>query len=67
LVTHRGLTERVFLNRRHQPITRYGIHTMVERHTLKASAQTPSPKTKRVSPHAETRHGNAPFASRRGY
>jgi site-specific recombinase XerD len=65
LVAHRGLAERVFLNRRHQPITRYGIHTMVERHTLKASAQTPSLKTKRVSPHT-IRHGTAMHLLRAG-
>lgn len=65
LVAHRGFAERVFLNRRHQPITRYGIHTLVERHTLKASAQMPSLKTKRVSPHT-IRHGTAMHLLRAG-
>lgn len=65
LIAHRGLAERVFLNRCHQPITRFGIHTMVERHTLKASAQRPSLKTKRVSPHT-IRHGTAMHLLRAG-
>jgi integrase/recombinase XerD len=51
LIANRVPAERVFLNRCHQPITRYGIHTMVERHSLKASSQMPPLKTKRVSPH----------------
>lgn len=57
--------ERVFLNRCHQPITRYGIHTMVERHARKASAQMPSLKTKRVSPHT-IRHGTGMHLLRAG-
>jgi len=65
LIANRGPAERVFLNRCHQPITRYGIHTMVERHTLKASAQMPSLKTKRVSPHT-LRHTTAMHLLRAG-
>jgi integrase/recombinase XerD len=65
LIANRGAAERVFLNRCHQPITRYGIHTMVERHTLKASAQMPSLKTKRVSPHT-IRHATAMHLLRAG-
>lgn len=65
LIANRGPAERVFLNRCHQPMTRYGIHTMVERHTLKASAQRPSLKTKRVSPHT-IRHATAMHLLRAG-
>jgi integrase/recombinase XerD len=42
LVAHRGPRERVFLNRRGQPITRFGIHTLVKRCVLKASRRMPS-------------------------
>ena len=35
LVSHRGLQEHVFLNRRGQPLTRFGIHAMVERYAQK--------------------------------
>jgi integrase len=65
LIANRGAAERVFLNRCHRPITRYGIHTMVERHTLKASAQMPSLKTKQVSPHT-IRHTTAMHLLRAG-
>lgn len=43
--------EHVFINRNGQPITRFGIHTLVERHTLSAGAVVPSIRTKKVSPH----------------
>ncbi len=65
LIANRGAAERVFLNRCHQPITRYGIHTMVKRHTLKASTQMPSLKTKRVSPHT-IRHATGMHLLRAG-
>lgn len=48
----------VFLNARGQPITRYGIHTLVERTVKKAAATTPSLQGKRVSPHT-IRHTTA--------
>jgi integrase len=47
----RGPEQYVFLNRNGQPITRFGIHTLVERHALSAAEQAPSLSTKRVSPH----------------
>lgn len=58
LIEGRNHSEHVFLNRRRQPITRFGIHTMVERYAQKASKQIPSMKTKRVSPHT-IRHTTA--------
>ena len=41
----------VFLNVRGEPITRYGIHTLVERTVARAAQVLPSLRTKRVSPH----------------
>ena len=55
---NRGIEQHVFLNRSKKPITRFGIHTLVERHALKASSQYPSLSTKRVSPHV-IRHTTA--------
>jgi site-specific recombinase XerD len=51
LIGDRAPSERVFLNRRGEPLTRFGIHTMVERHAKKVVQQMPSVATKRVSPH----------------
>lgn len=65
LTTQRGLDQRVFLNRNGQPITRFGIHTMVERHAAKACVQAPSMSTKQVSPHV-IRHSTATHLLRAG-
>jgi len=48
----------VFLNRRAAPITRYGIHTMVERYVAKLRTATPKLRVKRISPHV-IRHSTA--------
>lgn len=58
IVGQRGPEEPVFLNRRREQITRFGIHTLVERYALKAKARTPSMRAKRVSPHT-IRHSTA--------
>lgn len=42
----------VFLNVRRQRITRFGIHTLVERTVAKAALTTPSLRHKQVSPHS---------------
>ena len=65
LTTQRGLDQRVFLNRNGQPITRFGIHTMVERHAARACVQAPSMSTKQVSPHV-IRHSTATHLLRAG-
>lgn len=65
LVANRGPGERVFLNRCGQPITRFGIHTMVERYAFRARARMPSLATKQVSPHT-IRHGTAMHLLRAG-
>jgi site-specific recombinase XerD len=65
LIANRNSAEPVFRNRCGQPITRYGIHTMVERHVKNAGIHTPSLKTKRVSPHT-IRHATAVHLLRSG-
>ncbi len=51
LVGSRGPHERVFLNRLGQPLTRFGIYTLVRRAVKQASRAMPSLKAKRISPH----------------
>lgn len=51
LSMNRAPHEAMFLNRRGQPITRYGVHAMVERYVLRASSVAPSLVTKSVGPH----------------
>lgn len=65
LVYGRSPAEHVFLNRRGAPITRFGIHTLVERYALKAQVQRPSMAKKRVSPHT-LRHTTACHLLRAG-
>lgn len=65
LIGARSPWERVFLNRRGDPITRFGIHTLVERYAAKARDQAPSLAKKRVSPHT-IRHTTATHLLRAG-
>lgn len=65
LVQDRGPDEHVFLNRSGRPITRFGIHTLVERSAIRAVRQVPSLATKRVSPHT-IRHTTATHLLRSG-
>ena len=65
IIAKRQTEQRVFLNRNGQPITRFGIHTLVERHALKAATQVPSLSAKRVSPHV-IRHTTATHLLRAG-
>ena len=58
LVGQRPNDAPVFLNRRGEPITRYGVHTMIERHVAKLRAATPQLRGKRISPHV-IRHSTA--------
>jgi len=65
LIRERVSTHHVFLNRRGQPITRFGIHALVERYALRARTQSPSIAKKRVSPHT-IRHSTACHLLRAG-
>jgi integrase/recombinase XerD len=65
LVHGRDPSEHVFLNRLGQPITRFGIHTLVERTAVRAAKQVPSIAAKRVSPHT-IRHTTATHLLRSG-
>ena len=58
LVGNRVASQAVFLNRQGQPLTRYGVHTLVKRHACRAGATTPTLRAKRVSPHT-VRHATA--------
>ena len=51
MIGDRAESEHVFLNRRGQPLTRFGIHALVERYAAKVAAKMPSVAKKRVSPH----------------
>jgi site-specific recombinase XerD len=65
LVAGRGPAEHVFLNRCGRPITRFGIHTLVERSATRAAARVGSLTAKRVSPHT-IRHTAATHLLRSG-
>jgi integrase/recombinase XerD len=65
LVQGRAATEHVFLNRNGRPITRFGIHALVERCVARAVKAVPSLATKRISPHT-IRHTTATHLLRSG-
>lgn len=65
LVHGRGNDEHVFLNRLGQPITRFGIYSLVSRTVARAGESVPSLKEKRVSPHS-IRHTSAVHLLRAG-
>jgi integrase/recombinase XerD len=65
LLDNRGPQEHVFLNRRGQPLTRFGIHALVERYARKVATNLPSVARKRVSPHT-IRHTTATHLLRSG-
>ncbi|MDI7260918.1 MAG: tyrosine-type recombinase/integrase, partial [Thermodesulfobacteriota bacterium] len=65
LTTGRASNEAVFLNRRHQPITRFGIRTLVKRYVPKASHRELSLRKKQVSAHT-IRHTTAVHLLRAG-
>ena len=65
LVNGRGPETHAFLNHRGEPLTRFGIHTMVERHGVVAVRAIPAIAKKRVSPHI-IRHTTATHLLRAG-
>jgi integrase/recombinase XerD len=64
-IGRRGSDEPVFLNRRNQPYTRFGIHALVERHATAVRSQFPDLAGKRISPHI-IRHTTACHLLRAG-
>ena len=65
LAAQREPDQFLFLNRNGHPITRFGIHTLVERYASRACAQAPSLGAKQVSPHV-IRHTSATHLLRSG-
>jgi integrase/recombinase XerD len=65
LITGRQDTAPVFVNRRAQPMTRFGVHDLVVRHARRAASHVPSLQRKRVSPHT-IRHTTATHLLRAG-
>ncbi len=65
LAGDRAASEHIFLNRRGQALTRFGIHALVERYVAKVAAKVPSLAGKRVSPHT-IRHTTATHLLRAG-
>lgn len=51
LFNGRVASEPIFLNRREQPFTRFGIHALVRRHVKRAAVGCPSLLRKQISPH----------------
>jgi site-specific recombinase XerD len=65
LVQGRGRDEHVFLNRCGKPLTRFGVHALVERYAARAAERVPSLRDKRLSPHT-IRHTTATHLLRAG-
>lgn len=65
LAKERPPEQRVFLNRRGEPLTRFGIHTIIRTCVVQAGKRTPSLLTKRISPHT-LRHSTATHLLRAG-
>jgi site-specific recombinase XerD len=58
LIAGRSGEEPVFLNRRSEPLTRFGIHVIVTRYAQAAMRRVPEMRKKRISPHT-IRHTTA--------
>jgi site-specific recombinase XerD len=64
-VASRPKDQNVFLNRCGRPITRFGIHALVERYAMRLAGRIPGLADKRVSPHT-IRHSTASHLIRCG-
>lgn len=65
LIANRQQDAKLFLNRYGEPITRFGIHTMVERYAKRAGEKVAAMAGKRISPHT-IRHTTATHLLRAG-
>lgn len=65
LVAGRPPNQTIFLNRRKQQMTRFGIHDVVRRNVAKAASKIPSIASKRISTHS-IRHTTAVHLLRAG-
>jgi site-specific recombinase XerD len=65
LSENKSPTARLFINRRGQALTRFGIHTLVEKNSNMAEPGCPSLKRKKISPHT-IRHTTAVHLLRSG-
>jgi site-specific recombinase XerD len=65
LVAGRNGKERVFLNRRSEPLTRFGIHEIVTRYARVTVSRVPEMNKKRIGPHT-IRHTTATHLLRAG-
>jgi site-specific recombinase XerD len=65
LIGDRATTAAVFVNRRGQPLTRYGVHDLVARYGHAVARGLPSLQQKRLSPHT-IRHTTATHLLRAG-
>ena len=65
LVAGRNGKERVFLNRRSEPLTRFGVHEIVRRYARVAMGRVPEMRKKRIGPHT-IRHTTATHLLRAG-
>ena len=65
LVVGKSAKGHAFLNRCGEPLTRFGVHALVERYAARAASQMPSLQEKRVSPHT-IRHTTATHLLRAG-
>jgi site-specific recombinase XerD len=65
LIEGRASGERVFMNRRKQPMTRFGVHALVRRCARAAAERLPALRRKRVSTHT-IRHTTAMHLLRAG-
>jgi site-specific recombinase XerD len=65
LAGERKQSEKLFINQRHRPLTRFGVHTLVARHVATAVKKIASMAKKRIGPHT-IRHTTATHLLRAG-